>query len=117
MAMLDELKALGVSVDAALSALGGNSALYERLIFKLRDKLKAADEVIGFDEKRLPETEETIHALKGASGSLSFTPLFEAYSEAMRLLRENQPRQAESVIKELEPLKNDIVSCIDKYSA
>ena len=32
-------------------------------------------------------------------------------------LREHQPRQAEAVIKELEPLKNDIVSCIDKYSA
>lgn len=117
MAMLDELKALGVSVDAALAALGGNSALYERLIFKLRDKLKAADEVIGFDEAHLAETEETIHALKGASGSLSFTPLFEGYSEAMRLLREHRPQQAEKVINELEPLKNNIVSCIDKYSA
>lgn len=117
MAMLVELKALGVSVDAALTALGGNTALYERLIFKLRDKLKAADAVINFDEEHLTETEEAIHALKGASGSLSFTPLFEGYSEAMRLLREHQPRQAEAVIKELEPLKNDIVSCIDKYSA
>lgn len=117
MAMLDELKALGVSVDAALSALGGNFALYERLVFKLRDRLKAADDTIGFDDEHLAETEEVIHALKGAAGSLSFTPLFEGYSEAMRLLREHQPQQAEKVIKELEPLKKQIVDCIDKYSA
>lgn len=116
MGMLDELKVLGVSTDAALTALGGNSALYERLVFKLRDRLKEADSTIRFDEASLEQTQEVIHALKGASGSLSFTPLFQSYSEAMRLMREGQPQQAERVLKELEPVKNDIISCIDKYS-
>ena len=117
MAMLDELRALGVSVDAALGAIGGNTALYERLVFKLRDRLKNADATISFEPSHLEEAQEIVHALKGACGSLSFTPLFNAYSEAMRLLREGQPREAERVLKELEPLKNDIISCIDKYSA
>lgn len=116
MAMLDELKALGVSIDEALAALGGNAALYERLVFKMRDRLKAADETISFEESRLEETQEVIHAMKGVSGSMFFTPLFRSYSDAMRLMREGQPQQAEQVLKEMEPLKNDIISCIDKYS-
>lgn len=59
---------------------------------------------------------EVAHAIKGASGNLAVTPVYESYSELVRLLREQQPEEAKKVLEKALPVQNAIIDCIERYS-
>ena len=59
---------------------------------------------------------ERAHAIKGTSGNLSITPVYEAYSEIMDLLRSDRPDEAKELLKKILPIQEEIVSCIEKYA-
>lgn len=115
MSLLEELKILNVDVEGAISRLNGNASLYEKLLYKFVDMLKVLDIDPDADENTYIEATEKIHAVKGAAGNLSITPLFEAYTEMLHLLRENQPAQAKEVYAKIFPVQKDIIHCIEKY--
>ena len=58
---------------------------------------------------------EKAHALRGTSGNLSITPVYEAYTEIMNLLRAGRPDEAKQLIAKIIPVQEQIVSCIEKY--
>lgn len=115
MNLIRELKTLGVNTEEALARMNGNASLYERMLVKFLDMMKNAPVLSDFDCKAPTEIAEAAHAIKGASGNLSITPIYEAYSEIVRLLRANQPNQAREILENILPIQMDIVNCIQNY--
>ncbi len=116
MNLLQELKGLGVNTDEGLQRMGGNSSLYERMLVKLKDMMKDSPVRTDFDCNDYSDIIETVHAIKGASGNLAVTPVYELYSEMLKLLREQQPEKAKEVLEKALPVQNAIIDCIERYS-
>ena len=88
MLTLDGIRALGANVDEGLARCLNNEAFYLRLAgMALQDK--------NFDDlKKAVENDDSAaafscaHALKGALGNLSLTPLFDPASRLTEVLRD-----------------------------
>lgn len=115
MSLLEELKTLKVDVEEGTERLMGNAALYERMLKKFSDMIKKSVISPDFDNNNYNEITEKAHALKGACGNLSITPLYKGYTEIVNLLRANEPEQAKARLKELLPVQEEIIKCIEKY--
>lgn len=116
MGLMEELKALGVNTDEAIARMNHNVSLYERMLIKFLDMLKSSADRLNFENNSIPDIIEAAHAIKGTSGNLSVTPIYEAYSEIVRLLREDQPEQVNAILTNIIPLQTEIMNCIEKYS-
>lgn len=115
MALLEELRTLGVNVDEGLDRVMGDKDLYEMMLGMFIDSVRdnpvaSAD----FDGADLDALIKRIHMLKGVTGNLSITPLFNSYTEALGLLRAGQPKEAERVYAALVPVQEEIVNCINR---
>ncbi len=116
MSMLEELKGLGVNTEEAIARMNGNLSLYERMLGKFVDMMKNSIVQPDFDCSDYAGITEAAHTIKGASGNLSITPVYEAYSEIVRLLRAGEPEQAKEILEKILPIQAEIVNCIEKYS-
>jgi len=116
MNLLEELRDLGVDTDEGLQRMGGNSSLYERMLVKLKDMIKGSPVQMDFDCNDYSDIAEAAHAIKGASGNLAVTPVYELYTEFMQLLREHQPEEAKKVLEKALPVQNAIIDCIERHS-
>ena len=115
MDLFEELKVLGVDIDEGLNRLGGNQNLYKKLLGSF---VKTIDDYYvspDFDGNDYQETTEKAHAIKGASGNLSITPVYEAYTQIVDLLRKGEPDQARVLVVKIVPIQNKIVSCINRH--
>ena len=116
MNMIQELKSLGVDTEKGLERMGGNLSLYERMMIQMKDMLKESPEQKDFDRSDYSDVVETAHAIKGASGNLAVTPIYESYSEIVRLLRAKQPEEAKKHLEKVLPVQTAIIECIEKYA-
>lgn len=114
MNLLEELKALGVNVDEGLERLAGNEALYKRLLGTFTKTINTYMVEPDFDRNEYSEIIEKTHAIKGITGNLSLTPLYEAYTQIVNLLRAGDPEQANTVLKGILPVQNEILDCIER---
>ena len=69
-----------------------------------------------FDGTDYNEVIEKTHALKGVAGNLSITPLYEAYTKIVDLLRAGKPEEARPVLAQILPVQEEIVACIERHS-
>ncbi len=85
--IIDALRAQGCDTAGALSRMSQDAAFYTRCLSifyaddgfaLLGEQLKSGDAAAAFD---------TAHALKGVSGNLGLTPLYEDVSRLVTLLR------------------------------
>lgn len=113
---MQELKDLGANPDEGVQRMGGNSSLYERMLVKLKDMIKDSPVKMDFDCNDYEDIIEAAHAIKGAAGNLAVTPLYESYSEFVKLLREKQPEQAKEVLGKTLPIQAAILDCIERHS-
>lgn len=116
MSLLDELKELGANIEEGLERLGGSSSLYERMLGKLLKLLKTTAPDPDFDCGNYEEIIEQAHAIKGATGNLSVTPLYEAYTEIVNLLRAGKPEEAKALLQKIQPVQKDIIECLERHS-
>ena len=116
MGVLEDLRALGVDVDGGLKRIGGNEALYKRLLNTFVKSMKGQEISPDFDTTNYEDVKEKAHAIKGTSGNLSITPVFEAYSEIMDLLRAEKPEEAKVLLQKIIPVQEEIIRCIEKYA-
>jgi len=116
MNMIQELKGLGINTDEGLQRMGGNVSLYERMLVKLKDMIKESPVRMDFDCNDYSDIIEAAHTIKGASGNLAVTPIYEFYSEFLMLLREQQPEQAKKILEKALPVQDAIIDCIERYS-
>ncbi len=115
MDLFDELTHLGVDVSGGVSRLGGNKALYKRLLGSFVKSIKEYDIQIDFDENDYDEIIKKAHAIKGIAGNLSITPLYDGYAQIVSFLRNAEPRNAKEVLKKILPVQNEITACIEKH--
>ncbi len=116
MRLLEELRNLGVNTEEAIERMNGNVPLYERMLVKFADMINKSPVQPDFDCNEYNDIIEAAHAIKGAAGNLSVTPVYEAYTEIVSLLRAGRPEQAKDTLDKIIPVQNKIVECIDNYS-
>lgn len=115
MGLIEEMKGLGANTDEAIARVNNNKALYERMLVKFMKMLKDSTTVLDSDASQCDDMVEVAHAIKGASGNLSVVPIYDAYSQIVYLLRAGQLQQANDLIREIRPVQDEIVRCIEKY--
>ena len=116
MAMMEELKGLGVDVDEGMERVMGDADLYEMMLGmfldSIRDNPVASED---FDGSDLDALIKRVHTLKGITGNLAITPLFDGYTESLGLLRDNRPKEAKAIFARILPVQTDIIACINRY--
>ena len=100
MLTIEKLKEYGADVDSGLARCMGMQDFYLRLVnMELDDKnFQALKEAM---EKRDAKAAfEALHALKGAVGNLSLTPLFAPINEMTELLRKRTDTDYSALLHE-----------------
>lgn len=101
---LDRLRLEGLDVDQALDRLMGNEALLGRLLQKWKDdqSFQALSEALkdGACERAFSLS----HTLKGMTGNLSMTALYELFSRQTELLRGGDVAAARDMMDRIRPL-------------
>lgn len=116
MSLFEELKGLGVDVDGGLKRINGNEKLYTKLLGTFLKSIDTYRVAADFDGTDYNEVIEKTHALKGVSGNLSITPLYEAYTKIVDLLRAGKPEEARPVLEQVLLVQEEIVACIARHS-
>jgi HPt (histidine-containing phosphotransfer) domain-containing protein len=116
MNLIYELKALGVDVDDAMQRFMNNEALYIRMLGKLPEAVSEQEVLPAFESGDYSEALAKAHTIKGVMGNLSITPLYKAYSDAVRLLREDKPDEAKKVLEDVAELQEEIIGKIESNS-
>ena len=102
MLTLDALRAYGANVDEGLARCVNNEAFYLRMVGLVLadvnfDKLKDAAAA-----KDTPAMFEAAHALKGATGNVSLTPLYDLVCKLTELTRgQTGPVDADGLVDEI----------------
>lgn len=111
----DELESLGVNVTEGLDRVMDDMPLYEMMLGVFVDTVNenpiSLEDFAGDD---LEELINRVHMMKGMTGNLSLTPLFNSYVEILGLLRENRPKEGQAVMEKLVPVQLKIIECIEK---
>ena len=115
MSMVNELRELGVDVEDPLQRFMGNEGLFNRMIKKLPPAVKDLQVVQHLEAGDYEAALNNAHTLKGVTGNLSIKPLFNAYNEAVNLLRADKPEEAKKKVEEILPVQEQIIACIEKY--
>lgn len=116
MTLLEELRTLDVDVDGGLKRINGNEKLYTKLLGSFSKSINTYRVEADFDGNDYNDIIEKAHAIKGVSGNLSITPVYEAYTKIVDLLRAGKPEEARPLIEGIIPVQDNIVACIAKYS-
>lgn len=115
MSLFEELKELGVDVDGGLKRINGNEKLYTRLLGSFVKAINTYRVSADFNESQIDEMIEKTHAIKGTSGNLSITPVYESYTKVVDLLRTGKPEEARTILEQVLPVQEKIVACIEKH--
>ena len=115
MGMIEDLKELGVNTEEGLKRLNGNQSFYERMLRSVPKMLEKDQVDPEFPADDYGDIIEKTHAIKGATGNLSLTPLYEAYTQIVDLLRESKPEEARKILKDILPVQEQILNTINQY--
>jgi len=116
MNLIDELKGLGASVDEALDRVMGDEDLYVMMLGMFLSSV--AENPISsedFDAGDLDGLIKRVHTLKGVTGNLGLTPLFNSYTESLGLLRAGDGKAAKAVYDKLLPVQTAVIDCIQRH--
>lgn len=115
MGLMEELSALGVDTNDAVARFMGNGELYEKLLKKFPKAVEDSP-VLPYAQSEDYETATSnAHALKGVTGNLSLTPLYENYSRIVELYRESNFGAANDLLSETFELQQKFLDVIQKY--
>ena len=113
MSFVESLEALGVNVKEGVDRVMGDQELYETMLDMLVEEVESYPiNLKDFDNSDYDELTKRVHMLKGTTGNLSITPLFEGYEKALGLLRNKQPGEAKAVFEKVLPVQAKIIDCI-----
>lgn len=115
MSMITELNDLGANTEEALKRFLNNEALYEKMLKKLPASMKSTQVLEAIENGDINSAIEVAHTMKGVLGNLSVTPLYEAYTKIVALLREGNPDAAKDILTESLPIEEKVLACIEKY--
>ncbi|MBD5093145.1 MAG: Hpt domain-containing protein [Subdoligranulum sp.] len=115
MNLMEELNALGANTKEGMGRVMDDADLYKMMLGMFVDSLeKEPISVEEFDGASLDELCRKVHTLKGTTGNLSLTPLFDAYMEILGLLREGNGAEAKKLYLKMMPVQQAFVECINR---
>lgn len=118
MSLFEELKDLGVDVEEGLERVMDDEPLYEVMLGMFIDTVNSNPiEMADFEEDSIDTLIERVHILKGLTGNLAMTQLFEGYMQMLDLLRTGRPREAGKEYEQLLPVQTSIMDCIKKHTS
>lgn len=86
--VMNKLKNIGVDIDATMELLGGNTALYERLLTKFINQNPNYQGIIdSFANNNLEDAISYSHTLKSVAGNLGFTKMCKLSTDILTRLR------------------------------
>lgn len=115
MSLFEELRELGVDVDGGLKRINNNEKLYTKLLGSFVKAINTYAVQADFDASEINEMIEKTHAIKGTSGNLSITPVYESYTKIVDLLRTDKPEEARAILEQILPVQEKIVACIESH--
>lgn len=115
MTLQEELSANDVNVKDGLDRLLNNQELYERLLKKLPEAISQNEVLTFIDSGDITTAINNAHTIKGVTGNLSITPLFQAYTEIVALLRADKVTEARELYIGTQPVQKKIIDIINKY--
>lgn len=116
MSLFAELKELGVNVEEGLERVMDDEPLYETMLGMFLEKVNTNPiKIEDFASKDLDTLIERVHILKGLTGNLAMTPLFEGYEKALVFLRTDRAGDAMKEYEGLLPTQTAIIECIKRY--
>lgn len=115
MNLIEEMSALGADTEDALTRFMGNSGLYERMLKKF-PKVVADSPVATYARSEDFDTAASnAHALKGVTGNLSLTPLYNNYTALIDLYHEGKSDQANELLDKTLEIQQKFLDTIAKY--
>ncbi|MCM1121161.1 MAG: hypothetical protein NC416_01120 [Eubacterium sp.] len=115
MSLLEELKDLGVNIEEGLERVMDDEPLYETMLGMYIDKVDSNPIALeDFEGDDLETLISRVHILKGLTGNLAMTPLFEGYVQALDLLRSGNPADAKKEYERILPAQAAIIDCIKR---
>lgn len=112
MLTLESLKQYGANVEEGLSRCMGNEAFYFRLVSIIPDEENFARLKSSIETDDLDAAFEAAHALKGVTGNLSLTPLYQPIFEITELLRARTKTDYSALLSEILERKNELEKMI-----
>ena len=108
MTLLEELKQSGVNVDEGLERVMGDRDLYEMMLVMFVDSVR--DNPIALEEfdGELEPLIQKVHLLKGVTGNLSLTPVYNGYQNG------GQAAAAREDLERLLPIQANLIDCIQR---
>ena len=116
MSLLTDLQIYGVDIQDGLKRFVNNTALYEKMLKKFPAAAAGLPVMEHFQSGDLDAAVANAHTLKGMTGNLSLTPLYEAYTQIVALLREGKPEEAQVLLIGIVPVQERIIACIASYT-
>lgn len=116
MNFMEELKALGADVDEGLDRVVGDQDLYSMMLGMFQGTVEEnAISLDDFDAGDLEELTKKVHSLKGITGNLALTPLFEGYTRVLGQLRAGQAQEGKAGYQNLLPVQTAFIDCIQRH--
>ena len=78
-----------INLEDALKRMRGNATLYKRMVKLFIENKEFGELKIQLAQKDYAKAAETIHTIKGMTGNLSFTKLFEISVKMLEAFRSN----------------------------
>ncbi|MCR5626311.1 MAG: Hpt domain-containing protein [Lachnospiraceae bacterium] len=113
MLTVDELNKLGANTEEGLKRCMGREDMYLKLVPKalndanferLKDAISNNDLTLAF---------EAVHAIKGVSGNLSLTPIYDKSDEITELLRKKSEADYSLLVDELIEIRDKFRACCE----
>lgn len=113
MGLIDELAALNCNTQEAEKRFMNNTSLYVKMLKKFPAAAEETPVMPLIESGDLEAAAAAAHTLKGVTGNLSLTPLYEAYTEIVTALRNSDGEKARKMLEEIIPVQEKILSCIN----
>lgn len=116
MSLFEELEKLGVDVDEGMGRVMDDEPLYETMLSMFVDRVNSNPiKIEDFQGESLDELIEQVHILKGLTGNLAMTSIFEGYMQVLDFLRTDRAKEAAKEYERLLPAQAEIMECIKRY--
>ena len=99
MISIDKLREYGADVDTGLKLCMNSEDFYLRMVSMIISESSFGQLEKAVNENDLEEAFKAAHALKGVSGNLSLTPLYDKVCEITELLRAKTPMDYSQMLK------------------
>ncbi len=110
MITIDNLKEYGANVDEGMARCMGNEALYLRLVTTIPAQANFDKLASSIEARDLDAAFDAAHALKGVTGNLALTPLYQAIFDITELLRARTDTDYSELIKSITELRDQLAA-------